>query len=177
MKEEWKDIEGYNGFYQVSNFGQVKSTGGQCGTVKRKEKLRSLSFTHDGYLKVRLIYRGKDQTVRVHRLVAETFIPNPDNKATVNHIDGNKQNNSVVNLEWVNRNEQMLHAYNSGLKTSIIGSFNTNSKLTDEQVREIRKSYVPYSRNFGTVALAKKYGVTNRVVGLVVRNKAYKNVK
>ena len=115
--------------------------------------------------------------MRVHRLVAEAFIPNPENKDTVNHIDGNKQNNIVSNLEWVNRTEQMIHAYNLGLKTSRIGSKNSNAKLTDEQVREIRKLYVPQSKEFGTVALGKKYGVTNRVIGLIVNGKAYKNVK
>lgn len=177
MKEEWKDIEGYEGFYQISNLGRVKSLGGWCGTAKRKEKIRSTSLTHDGYVKVRLIHQGKDKTMRVHRLVAEAFILNSENKDTVNHIDGNKQNNTVSNLEWVDRTEQMLHAYALGLKTSRVGSNNSNAKLTDEQVREIRKTYVPYSKEFGTVALAEKYGVTNRVVGLIVKNRAYKNVK
>ena len=177
MKEEWKDIKGYEGFYQISNSGIVKSLGGWCGTAKRKEKIRSTSLTHDGYVKVRLMHQGKDKTMRVHRLVAEAFIPNPENKDTVNHIDGDKQNNVVSNLEWVNRTEQMIHAYNLGLKTSRLGSSNSNAKLTETQVREIRKLYVPYSKEFGTVALAEKYGVTNRVIGLIIKNEAYKNVK
>ena len=59
----------------------------------------------------------------------------------------------------------------------MVGSHNSNAKLTDEQVREIRKTYVPYSKKFGTVALAEKYGLTNRVIGLIVKNRAYKNVK
>ena len=134
-------------------------------------------MTKDGYVKVRLIHQGKDKTMRVHRLVAEAFVPNPKNKDTVNHIDGNKQNNIVSNLEWVDRTEQMLHAYNLGLKISMAGSHNSNAKLTDEQVRKIREAYIPYSKEFGTVALAEKYGVTNRVIGLIVKNKTYKNVK
>jgi len=177
MKEEWKDIERYEGFYQISNLGCVKSLGGWCGTAKRKEKIRSTSLTHDGYVKVRLIHQEKDKTVRLHRLVAEAFIPNPENKSTVNHKDGNKQNNEVSNLEWADRTEQMIHAYGLGLKTSRIGSENANSKLTDQEVREIRTAYVPQSKEFGTVALGKKYGVTNRVIGLIVNGKAYKNVK
>ena len=177
IKEEWKDVEGYEGFYQISNLGRIKSLGGWCGTAKRKERIRSTSLTHDGYEKVRLNYQGKDKTKRIHRLVAEAFIPNPENKDTVNHIDGNKRNNSVSNLEWVDRSEQMIHAYKMGLKKSRIGSHNSNAKLTDEEVREIRKSYIPYSKEFGTVALANKYGVTNRVIGLIVKNKAYKNIK
>lgn len=177
MKEEWKDIEGYEGFYQISNLGRVKSLGGWRGTAKRKEKIRSTSLTRDGYVRVRLIHQGKDKTMRVHRLVAEAFIPNPEGKDTVNHIDGNKQNNTVSNLEWNDRTEQMLHAYALGLKPSRVGSHNSNAKFTDEQVREIRKTYIPYSKEFGTVALAEKYGVTNRVIGLIVKNKSYKNVK
>lgn len=177
MKEIWRDIKGFEGFYQISNLGRVKSLGGWCGTAKRKERIRSTSLTHDGYVKVRLIHQGKDKTMRVHRLVAEAFIPNPEHKDTVNHIDGNKQSNIVSNLEWVNRTEQMIHAYDLGLKVSRVGSSNTNAKLIDEQVREIRKLYIPYSKQFGTVALAKKYGVTNRVIGLIVKGKAYKNVK
>ena len=177
MEEKWKDIKGFEGFYQVSNFGRVKSLGGWCGSAKRREKIRATSLTKDGYAKVRLMHQGKDKTMRVHRLVAEAFIPNPEGKTTINHIDGNKENNRVDNLEWADRTEQMIHAYDIGLKTSIVGSSNVNAKLTDDQVREIRKLYVPYSREFSTVALAKKYGVTNRVIGLIVNGKAYKNVK
>lgn len=176
MQEIWKDIEGYNGFYQVSNLGRVKSTGGWCGTSKRREKIRATSLTKDGYVKVRLLYQGKDKTERIHRLVAKAFIPNKDNKDTVNHKDGNKENNIVDNLEWVNRKEQMIHAYKLGLKQSRIGVNNSNSKLTREQVIEIRKTYIPNSKKFGTVALGKKYGVTNRIIGLIVNNKSYKNV-
>ena len=176
MIEEWKDIEGFEGFYKISNLGNVMSMGGWCGTSKRNQMIRSTSITKDGYVKVRLMRNGKDRTSRIHRLVAEAFIPNPENKKTVNHIDGVKTNNNVVNLEWANRSEQMHHAYELGLKTAMIGSTNTQAKLTDEQVREIRKTYVRQSKEFGTVALGKKYGVTNRVIGLVVSGKAYRNV-
>lgn len=177
MEEVWKDIKGFEGFYQVSNFGRVKSLGGWCGSAKRQEKIRATSLTKDGYVKVRLMRSGKDKTMRVHRLVAEAFIPNSEGKDTVNHIDGDKQNNKVSNLEWVDRSEQMYHAYKLGLKNPQTGIKNPNAKLTDDQVREIRKLYVPYSKEYNTVALANKYGVTNRVIGLIVRGKAYKDVK
>lgn len=177
MTEEWKDITGFDGFYQVSNLGRIKSVGGWCGTAKRKEKILACSLTKDGYVKVRLVRKGIDKTERVHRLVAEAFVENPENKGTVNHIDGNKQNNNANNLEWTDRSEQMYHAYKLGLKKCMIGSSNKLAKLTDEQVREIRKSYIPQSKENGTVALAKKYGVTDRVIGLIIKNKSYKNVK
>ena len=174
MEEEWKDIIGFEGAYKISNFGRVYSTPRRGN--KGVEFLK-ISYTHDGYAKVRLIYNGKDKTMRVHRLVAEAFIPNPQNKDTVNHIDGDKTNNNVYNLEWCDRHEQLDHAYKLGLKTARSGSKNSNAKLTNEQVKEIRKSYVRYSKEFGTVALAKKYDVTNVVIGLIVRGETYKNVK
>ena len=70
----------------------------------------------------------------------------------------------------------MQHAYKHHLKKPMQGALNANAKLTPEQVRQIRKEYIPQSTKYGTVALAKKYGVTNRVIGLVVRHKAYRNV-
>lgn len=175
--EIWKEVDGYDGFYMISNYGRVKSTGGQAGNTILKPRIRKLKETKDGYLAIRLNAKGKDKTYRVHRLVAEYFIPNPENKPTVNHIDGVKTNNHVDNLEWATREEQMQHAYDLGLKTSQVGSDNTNAKLTDDDVRYIRKHYKPYSREFGTVALAKKFGVTNSVIGLVARGLSYTNVK
>lgn len=116
--EIWKDIEGYEGLYQVSNMGRVKS-------LKRKdrygriikEKIRNLQNGKDGYLIISLWNNGKGRMYSVHRLVAETFIPNPDSKPVVNHIDGNKQNNNADNLEWCTNSENDLHAYRLGLRT------------------------------------------------------------
>jgi len=102
-----------------------------------------------------------------------TFIPKKD---TVNHIDGNKENNAASNLEWADRHEQLDHAYRLGLKKAIRGVENGNSKLTAEQVKEIRKKYIPQSEQFGTVALAKKYGVTDATIGHIIRGETYKDV-
>ena len=110
MKEEWKDIKSYRGFYQVSNLGKIKN-------LKRKEVLLKPYISKQGYLNVKLIdpYFKKGNNYLVHRLVAEAFIPNPENKPQVNHKDGNKLNNSVDNLEWVTSSENNQHAYNTGL--------------------------------------------------------------
>lgn len=167
MNEIWADINGFNGFYQISNMGRVRSPHG----------IRAISQTKDGYYKVRLLHAGKDITARIHRLVAEAFIPRILGKDTVNHIDGNKANNNVNNLEWANRHEQLDHAYKLGLKVAQKGDKNCNAKLTAEQVRSIRAEYKPYTKGQSTVALGRKYGVTNRVIGLIINNKAYTNVK
>lgn len=172
MKEEWKAIEGFEGAYMISTTGKVLSLP-RPGTKHREPALRALSLNHDGYVKVRLLANGKDVTARVHRLVAEAFIPNPENKETVNHKDGNKENNSVENLEWADRHEQMYHAYNRGLKKPMAGVRNYNAKLTAEQVEAIRKEYVRQSKEHGTVALGRKYGVNNATIGLVVRGVSY----
>lgn len=168
MKEEWKDIKGFEGAYKISNTGKVMSIP-RKGTRMNVPSLRKLSLTHDGYVKVRLIFNGKDETQRVHRLVAEAFIPNPEGKETVNHIDGNKENNNVLNLEWADRCKQMQHAYDNGLKKPV----HTNRKLTDSQAEEIRKEYVRYSKEHGTVALAKKYNVNNTTIGMIIRGLHY----
>ena len=92
--EQWKDIEGYEGLYQVSNQGRVKSL--KFG----KEKIRKCREMPNGYLQVDLWKDGKPTMKKVHRLVAEAFLENPQNLPQVNHKDENKTNNCVENLEW-----------------------------------------------------------------------------
>ena len=102
--EIWKDIKGYEGLYQISNMGRVKSLKRKCKTIRGErtvnEKIRSLSFDTYGYLIVQLKKEGIGKTRTIHRLVAETFIENPNNYTQVNHIDEDKTNNCVSNLEW-----------------------------------------------------------------------------
>lgn len=107
--EEWKDIEGYEGLYQVSNLGRVKSLvretpftnrWGQRITRTRKEFIMKTKEQFNGYLYLCLRNCGA-KWISVHRLVAQAFIPNPDNKPQIDHIDGNKHNNCVENLRWV----------------------------------------------------------------------------
>lgn len=106
LGEIWKDIPGYEGLYQVSNFGRVKSLNfGRTG-VHRVLKIQKYP---NKYTKVDLRHNGIIHTRNIHRLVAESFIPNPENKTDVNHIDGDKHNNRVENLEWVTRSENMKH--------------------------------------------------------------------
>ena len=105
IKEEWKDIKGYEGLYQVSNLGMVYS-------FKSNKYLKKLNNT-GGYLRVQLCKHGKVTNQSIHRIVAEAFIPNPDNKPQVNHIDENKENNMVSNLEWVTAKENCNHGTRS----------------------------------------------------------------
>lgn len=128
MKEIWKSIKNLEGMYEVSNNGEVRSkdrivynNGGYClrkGKILKKHKKRH------NYLWVCI--RGKSYSV--HRLVANAFLPNRENKPFINHIDGNQQNNNVNNLEWVTQSENMLHAYKIGLQKKRLGKDNKCSK-------------------------------------------------
>lgn len=118
--EEWKDIKGYDGYYQVSNFGRVKRTSfyyvDKYGHKRcRKEKILSQIKNRHGYLLVHLSKDNVKRHIYVHRLVACSFIENPENKPQVNHKNGNKSDNHVSNLEWNTRSENMKHAYVNGL--------------------------------------------------------------
>ena len=95
--EEWRDIKGYEGLYQVSNKGRVKSLG---NNKTKKEKILSLKPSNNGYIRVYLCKNGKQKPFSVHRLVAQAFLLNPNNLPVVNHKDENKLNNNVENLEW-----------------------------------------------------------------------------
>ena len=105
IKEIWKDVVGYENLYQVSNFGNVK----------RKGKTKNLCKSKNNYYGVKLCKNNIKKYMSIHRLVASAFIPNPKSLPQVNHIDGNKFNNYVNNLEWVSQSDNEKHAYLLGL--------------------------------------------------------------
>jgi len=115
--ENWKDIPEFN--YQISDYGNIRSKKTGRILIKCNDK--------DGYHLITLCKGGKQWTRKVHRLVAQIFIENPNNLSEVNHIDGDKKNNVVYNLEWVSRLENERHAYETGIK-NIIGINNPNYK-------------------------------------------------
>ena len=160
-----KDVCGYEGLYKVDENGNVFS-------VRNNKLLKRMMFP-SGYEYVHLCNgKGKTKLFRVHRLVAETFIPNPNNLPEVNHKDGDKLNNNVKNLEWCTNLENMRHSVETGLR-NIKGENNPSAKLTVKDVINIRKEYIPKSKEFGTVALARKYGVTNVMIGKIIRNECW----
>ena len=113
--ENWKDIKGYEGYYQVSNEGRVRSLkrtiSNNGGAQELEGKTKSTRIKNSGYEITDLYKNGERKTFMIHRLVADAFIPNHDNKSQVNHIDGNKLNNRVDNLEWVCQSENVIHSY------------------------------------------------------------------
>lgn len=123
MDEIWKDIDGYEGIYQISNIGRCRSLDRHIINVDGIKKFRSgiflkLSHTKDGYGCYVLSINNNRKFFLAHQLIAKAFIPNPENKPYVNHKNGIKYDNDIENLEWVTPRENQIHAYATGLKTS-----------------------------------------------------------
>ena len=115
--EEWKAIKGYEGLYEVSNLGRVKSLERKVKhpIVREKtikEKILKYNIDNNGYLYVTLYKDGKSKSFKVHRLVAIAFIPNPNNKPDIDHINTNKKDNRIENLRWVTKEENMSNQTN-----------------------------------------------------------------
>ena len=160
--EVWRDsVEGY----QISNFGRLKKI------YKTTESIRKPTIIHC-YLIFSIYKNGTTRWYSAHRLVAEAFVPNPENKPFVNHLDGNKFNNHVSNLEWVTQSENVQHAYSAGLTPS--GSLHPDSKLTDEQAEWCRNSYIPFDLEFGACAMARKFGVSDTLIRRIIHGTSYK---
>ncbi len=179
MKELWKDIKGYEGCYQVSNLGRIKSldrmTNNQYGEYFMKGRILKNSIIKDkGYCRVSLNNGNGKISKRVHRLVAEAFIPNPENKPEVNHKDGNKLNNCVSNLEWCTNKENIEHSIRTGLKKHCNGCSNSSSKFTEEDIIFIRKNYKKRDPMYSGVALARRYSCSPQTIYDIVTKKHYK---
>ena len=127
MQEIWKDIEGYENCYQVSNLGRVRSLTRKVDTFYgqriTKGKILKPLITNTGYFRVDLKQHQKDNYVSIHRLVAQAFIPNPNNYPVINHIDGNPTNNDVTNLEWCTQSHNVKYSYTNGNAKPTSGCF------------------------------------------------------
>lgn len=127
----WKDIKQYEGYYQISNCGKVKS-------LKRKFKNQRIlkpGIPKNGYLFVCLCKNSNYSRFNIHRLVLETFVPNPENKPYCNHKDGNKHNNHIDNLEWVTNKENIQHAWRTGLIKPFHDFSKKERKRRSEQIK------------------------------------------
>ncbi|MDK9365350.1 NUMOD4 motif-containing HNH endonuclease [Lelliottia wanjuensis] len=168
LSESAKDIAGYEGKYAVTTDGRVYSHSRvDDGGKLRKGRWLKSNIDGYGYLQVSLYSQGVAKKHKVHRLVAEAFIGNPQLHPQINHINGIKTNNDVSNLEWVTVQQNILHAFANGLMSSK-GEKNGRAKLTMEQVKEIRDS-----KSMTQAGIAKKYGVSPAIISLVVNNKIW----
>ncbi|MGK7951686.1 MAG: NUMOD4 domain-containing protein [Xenococcaceae cyanobacterium] len=141
--ELWKDVPSYEGIYLVSNLGDVRSldreTINSIGASRKQRGKKLTPFKNStGYFYVTLSDGDRRSNRRVHSLVATAFLPNPYNKRTINHINGDKSDNRLCNLEWATDSENHTHAFKTGLK-ELCGIAKRSRKLTNVHVLEIRK--------------------------------------
>ncbi len=178
--EVFADIPGYEGYYQVSNYGNVRSLDrvikektGKTQTIKGRVLKQRIN--PGGYYYVGLGKNGSKATFAIHQLVAQAFIPNPKNKKTVNHMDGNKLNNSVANLEWSTYSENLEHAYKAGLKQAVksseVASKNYKRKLTEQQVREIKLLIA--AKSLTLKQIANQYNVGRSTIGSIKSGRSW----
>lgn len=168
MEEIWKVVEGYNGVYSVSSFGRIRTKTRKCvrsdGTVMTYNgkilKQSDAAGRKKGYKLIHFYREDGRDTWQVHRVVATAFIPNPENKPCVNHINGIKDDNRVENLEWSTYAENNAHALETGLKDQTPSSYNSKlTKLDYEARKDIIENYKFKVKGFTFVDFAKKYGV------------------
>lgn len=170
MSEQWKPVPEWEGKYEVSNAGEVRSldrhvvrSDSSSQTIKGRPM--SLSTSSTGYLVVRLSSTNPTRrlTARVHRLVASAFLPNPEGKPQVNHIDSDRRNNRVENLEWVNGSENLTHGYHHGAVKlpHRFGESANSAKLTEDQVEEIRSAL---GRGEPKKSIARRFAVSPKTI-------------
>lgn len=179
MTEIWKDAIGFEGLYQVSNTGRVRSLDrvvrgchGSVQNIKGSEK--SVGPNKHGYAIVMLYKNNIYKNFSVHRLVATHFIKNPYCYKQINPIDGNKLNNNYTNLEWCSSSYNSIHALSIGLKTPQHGQDASSAKLTNEQAIEIYK--LAKEGSIRQVDIAKKFNIANSMVSSIKNKKYWKKV-
>lgn len=174
MQEVWKDVSGYEGLYQVSTLGRVKTLGcvreySDGRVYNYPEKILKQSNSR-GYTTVHFYRDGKrSHGQSVHRLVVDAFLPNPENKVTVNHINGIKSDNRLENLEWATYKENNNHAYSVGLhKGTPTGYHSKLSKLTKEAREDILLNCKKGVAGATCKLFADKYGVSEPTIHSLV---------
>lgn len=180
--EEWKDVVGYEGRYEVSSLGRVKNVGDPryLGLIMSAHKSKV------GYLRIGLSNGRKRRMITAHRLVALAFVPNPDGKPQINHKDGNKLNNHPSNLEWCTPREDRIHAVKHGLAATGLrhgayakpesrrtGEKNGRAKLTESDVVRIRAMI---AAGLGNKEIAGQFNVSDATIWWLKKKGTWKHV-
>jgi hypothetical protein len=175
MNRIWKDVIGYEGIYQVSNDGLIKSLERICyhrngKSYKLNERLLTLKLPKNAKYYQVILYKDYGYKLhRIHRLVGEAFLYKENDNLEINHKDGNKLNNNLSNLEWVTKSENIIHSHN--VLNQDNGENRYNSKLKSSDIFEIRNS------NLSQIKLAEKYNVSKTCIQHIKTYKSWKQVK
>ena len=177
MEQIWKEIEGFEELYMVSNLGAIKSLEKMWATYNsairtKPETIMKQSMDSNGYFQVCLSKGGRAKNYLVHRLVAKAFIKNSENKKDINHINCVKTDNRVENLEWATRSENIRHALENNLVDSAKGSRHGMSILKEEDVIKIRSLGDKYTKK----ELAEMFGVGRRSINEILNKKSWKHI-
>jgi hypothetical protein len=175
--ETWRPVVGYEGLYDVSNLGRVKSLQREIVNAKNKtlilkKKILKQQMSIRGYPYVDFRVQKVRTKFTIHRLVAMAFIPNPKNKKCVNHINSIRHDNRAENLEWCTHKENIAHGRDFGF--FLVGDKRKTAKLTSNQAECIRKAY--NEDNKGETELSREYGVSRGIIQSILKNKTYKGV-
>ncbi len=179
MREVFLDITGYEGLYQISNKGRVKSmkrkvNHSSSGFSNLPEKVLKPQKSGNGYCHIGLYKDGKVKYLMIARLVAIHFIPNPENKPEVNHKNGDKSNNFDYNLEWNTSSENSQHSFDKGLQEKQKGTKNPSAKLTEKQVLKIRE--LANDNGLTRKKIAERYNVTRQAINSIVWHKNWRHI-
>lgn len=181
--EIWKDIPNFEGFYQASDMGRIRSLD---RNIHKKVKEKIFDTSRSGrvfrlrykksrrYISIRLSKNGKTNSYALHRLIAITFISNPDNFPQVNHINGIKSDNRAENLSWTNNSENVKHAISMGLNKSVVGENHGSSIFKNEDVLEIRELYS--TGNYSYREIAEKFKVKTGRIFEIIKRKTWKHI-
>jgi len=176
--EIWKQIAKFDNNYEISNTGKIKSVDAtiiRSNGVPYFRKGKELKYSSiNGYSRGAVCVNKKMISYKIHRLVAEAFIENPLNKSEVNHIDGNKLNNNVSNLEWCTRKENIQHCIDNNLQTAFKGEEVGTSILKEFQVLEIRNKFIP--RVYTRSKLAIEYNVSEATIKDILYKRTWKHL-
>ena len=183
VNEEWKEIQGYEGYYAISNFGRYKGLRrnvdcGRKGIRRYQEKLLKIFKDKDGYGFIMPCKNGINTTLKLHRAVATLFLPNPLNKPQVNHKKGDKFDNRFFMIEWATESENRLHAYKTGLqKPTVYGGWNNGEKSGVATFRDV--DVIKIREMKGTMMqkdIAKIYNTSPQQISAIIKRKIWKNI-
>lgn len=171
--ERWRQAVGFSDRYYVSNMGRIFTTSahGKKDNPTIMKPARSFDKRRGSWEYCKTVLDSR--TVVVHRVVATTWVPNPENKPFVNHINGNKADNRAENLEWCTTSENLLHAYRTGLEKKQLGQKHHAAKMTNEQVRQFKWEWA-HDRKMSRKQYAEKLGVSEATIKDIIRGRSWR---